>query len=91
MGQIDIDSYFDYMAFEMFFGNSDPGNIRYYKLDGEDSKWKWIIFDLDYGLFNSGFNSPYSYLKEKGAGDQYIDNTLASQALGKRPNAGSVS
>ena len=81
LDHIDIDSYFDYMAFEMFFGNSDPGNIRYYKLDGEDSKWKWIIFDMDYGLFNSGFNSPYSYLKEQGAGDQHINNTLIRKLL----------
>lgn len=81
LDNIDVDSYFDYMAFEMFFGNSDPGNIRYYKLKAEGSKWKWIIFDLDYGLFNSGFNSPYSYLKEKGAGDQYIDNTLIRKLL----------
>jgi len=81
LDRIDVDNYFDYMAFEMFFGNSDPGNIRYYKLDGEDNKWKWIIYDLDYGLFRSGFNSAYSYLKEKGAGDQYIDNTLILKLL----------
>ena len=49
------------MAFEMFFGNSDPGNIRYYKLDGEGQKWKWIFYDADYGLFNSKFDSPTSY------------------------------
>ena len=29
LDNIDVDNYFDYMAFEMFFGNSDPGNIRY--------------------------------------------------------------
>ena len=81
LDQIDLDNYFDYIAFEMFFGNSDPGNIRFYKLKGEGHKWKWIIYDLDYGLFDSGFNSPYSYLKEKGAGDQLIDNTLIRKLL----------
>lgn len=81
LDQIDLDNYFDYIAFEMFFGNSDPGNIRFYKLKGEGNKWKWIIYDLDYGLFDSGFNSPYSYLKEKGAGDQLIDNTLIRKLL----------
>lgn len=45
LDNIDVDNYFDYMAFEMFFGNSDPGNIRYYKLDGEGQKWKWIFYD----------------------------------------------
>ncbi len=81
LDQIDVDNYFDYMAFEMFFGNSDPGNIRFYKLKGEGQKWRWIIYDLDYGFFMSGFNSPYSYLKEKGAGDKLIDNTLIRKLL----------
>lgn len=81
LNSIDVDNYFDYMAFELFFGNSDPGNIRFYKLKAEGAKWKWILYDLDYGLFNSGFNSPYSYLKEKGAGDKHIDNTLLRKLL----------
>lgn len=81
LDNIDVDNYFDYMAFEMFFGNSDPGNIRFYKLGTEGSKWKWIFYDADYGLFDSTFNSPKSYLKEKGAGQQNIDNTLIRKLL----------
>ncbi len=81
LDHIDVDNYFDYMAVEMFFGNSDPGNIRFYKIDGEGQKWKWIFYDMDYGLFDSRFNSPWSYLKEIGAGDQKIDNTLIRKLL----------
>lgn len=81
LDNIDVDNYFDYMAFEMFFGNSDPGNIRFYKLDGEGQKWKWIFYDADYGLFQSGFDSPTSYLKETGAGQQNINNTLIRKLL----------
>jgi len=36
---------------------------------------------LDYGFFSSGFNSPLSYLKPEGAGDQKIDNTLIRKLL----------
>lgn len=36
---------------------------------------------MDHGLFDSGFNSPYSYLKAKGAGDRFIDNTLIRKLL----------
>lgn len=79
--RIDVDNYFDYMAIQMFFGNSDPGNIRFYKLKTPGSKWKWIVYDLDYGLFRSGFDSPTSYLKDKGAGEQLIDNTLIRKLL----------
>ncbi len=81
LDNIDVDNYFDYMAFEMFFGNSDPGNIRFYRLKTEGAKWKWLFYDADYGLFRSGFNSPYSYLKDKGAGDKNINNTLIRKLL----------
>ncbi len=81
LDNIDVDNYFDYIAFEMFFGNSDPGNIRFYKLDGEGQKWRWIFYDADYGMFNSKFNSPKSYLKQSGAGQQNINNTLIRKLL----------
>ncbi len=81
LDNVDVDNYFDYMALEMFFGNSDPGNIRFYKLHQEGAKWKWIFYDADYGLFNSGFDSPSSYLKPEGAGQQKIDNTLIRKLL----------
>ena len=78
---IDIDNHLEYMALEMFFGNSDIGNTRYYRLHQEGSKWKWIIYDLDYGLFRYGFNSPASYTKEKGMGQKNIDNTIFRKIL----------
>ncbi len=81
LDNIDVDNYFDYMAFEMFFGNSDPGNIRFYKLKEEGAKWRWIIYDLDYGLFKSSFDSVNSYLKPNGAGQQLINNTLIRKLL----------
>ena len=78
---IDIDNHLEYMALEMFFGNSDIGNTRYYRLHQEGSKWKWIIYDLDYALFNTKFNSPYSYTKQKGMGQKNIDNTIFRKVL----------
>ncbi len=80
--RIDVDNYFDYMALEWFFGNSDgAGNVRYYKLKGEGQKWRWIFYDSDYGLFNSKFDSPTSFLDPKGAGQMNIDNTLIRKLL----------
>ena len=73
---VDVDSYIDWLAIKMFFGDSDPGNIMFYKLPTEGSKWKCLLFDLDYGIYNSGFNSPWSYLKEVGMGQQKINNTI---------------
>ena len=79
--RIDVDNYFDYMAFVWFFGNSDAGNIRYYKIKGEGHKWRWIFYDSDYGMFNSAFDSPTSYMDPKGAGDKNVNNTLIRKLL----------
>ena len=81
LDNVDVDNLFEYMAFEMFVGNSDIGNTRYYRLKGTDSKWRWIWYDADYGLFMSNFNSPRSYTKESGMGDQKIDNTIFRKLL----------
>lgn len=79
--RVDVENYFDYVAIEMFFGNSDIGNMRMYKLPGEGSKWKWQLFDLDWGLNKSSFNSPWSYMKEKGMGEKGIDNTILRKLM----------
>ncbi len=79
--RIDVDNYFDYMALEWFVGNTDPGNIRFYKIKGEGQKWKWIFYDVDYGLFRADIDSPTSYLDPKGAGQQNINNTLIRKLL----------
>ena len=65
----------------MFFGDSDPGNIMFYKLPTEGAKWKCLLFDTDYGLFDSSFNSPRSYLKDKGMGQQNINNTIFKKII----------
>ncbi len=80
---IDIDNYFDYMIFEAFFANTDTGNIRFYKVPG--SKWKWILFDLDYGLFNSTTNGIKVVLNPKGTGvNNAISNVLIRKILENR-------
>ena len=43
----DIDSYLDYVILEMFTNNSDLGNIRCYRSETEDPRWKYILYDLD--------------------------------------------
>ncbi len=52
----DIDNMFDYFIFESFFGNSDPGNIRYYRnAKSGDGKWRYLLYDLDWGLFSASY------------------------------------
>ena len=81
LDNVDVDNYFEYIALEMFVGNSDIGNTRFYRLDTPGSKWRWIFYDADYGLYDSKFNSPWSYTKAKGMGQKNIDNTILLKLL----------
>ena len=84
---VDVDNLLEYMAFEMFVGNSDIGNTRFYRLHGTDPetgepyKWKWILYDVDWGFWTAAFNSPWSFTKKDGMGEKYINNTCFMTAL----------
>ncbi|MDZ7346615.1 MAG: CotH kinase family protein, partial [candidate division KSB1 bacterium] len=49
---IDIDNYIDYQIAEQFIGNTDwPGNnIKYYRPHRPGGKWRWLIYDTDFGF-----------------------------------------
>lgn len=52
----DIDNMFDYFIFESFFGNTDPANVRYYRnTKSGDGKWRYLLYDMDWGLFTSSY------------------------------------
>lgn len=73
---IDIDNYLDYVAVEMFVGNPDLLNVKRYRSVNEDGKWRWILFDTDWG-FTTDTNSMRRWLDERGAGGQNkTDNRL---------------
>ena len=50
--QIDIDNFIDYQLLQIFIANVDwPGNnLKFWKKQGTLGKWRWILFDTDFGL-----------------------------------------
>ena len=50
--QIDIDNFIDYQLSQIYFNNRDwPGNnIKFWSPQTEDGKWRWIIYDTDFGF-----------------------------------------
>jgi hypothetical protein len=54
--RVEIDSYMDYLITELFFAHRDwPGNNqKLWKAHAPGSKWRWILFDLDFtmGLYD---------------------------------------
>lgn len=83
--RVDVQNYFDYQIAEIFWANSDNGNIKYYKVPG--GKWKWILYDMDWAMNNSQ-NMPVSWNtfnhvfdpKGTGVGDGF-ETTLSTSLL----------
>ena len=47
--QMDVEQYIDYMMTEIFVANGDwpANNIKYWRPQSEDGKWRWILYDAD--------------------------------------------
>jgi hypothetical protein len=64
--QIDIESFTDYYASQVFYANGDwPGNnLRYWKTTDPASKWRWIMYDTDFGMGIWGTQASYNTLAD---------------------------
>ncbi|HEY3371658.1 MAG TPA: CotH kinase family protein [Prolixibacteraceae bacterium] len=49
---IDVNSFIDYFASQIYFRNHDwPGNnIRYWRANDSTGRWRWILYDTDFGM-----------------------------------------
>ncbi|MBR1708207.1 MAG: lamin tail domain-containing protein [Clostridia bacterium] len=90
--QVDVDNMIDYFIFESFFGNTDPGNIRFYRnAKSGDGKWRYLFYDSDWGFFNvtlskNKISGGVAYvLNEKGMGSQKIKSNVLIRNLIKNP------
>ena len=50
--QLDLNNYLDYQVAQIYFNNTDwPGNnIKFWRPQTETGKWRWILFDTDFGF-----------------------------------------
>ena len=55
---VDVDEFINYQIAQIYSSNTDwPGNnLKYWKPTREGGKWRWILFDMDFGfgLYGSG-------------------------------------
>lgn len=82
--QVDVENMIDYFFLEMFYGNTDSGNIRFYRNAVEgDGKWRYVLYDLDWGLFDSASGGPAFVLNPDGMGarDKFTSNILMVKLL----------
>ena len=50
--KMDINNFIDYQLSQIYFNNRDwPGNnIKYWRQQNDDGKWRWILYDTDFGF-----------------------------------------
>jgi len=91
LSQFDIDNMIDYFIFRSYFGDTDPGNIRFYRnTKSGDGKWRYLWYDSDWGFFNVLSGRKISggvefMLNEKGMGHAHIVSNLFMRRLIKVP------
>jgi hypothetical protein len=81
--QIDMDNFMDYLIIESYFGNTDLGNIEFWR-DQNGGKWRWILYDMDWALFHGTYswNNLEQIFNPDGMGsNQWIDTTLQVNLL----------
>ena len=50
---MDVKNFANYWIYQIYFGNTDArGNIRFWRSDSLDGKFRWIIYDTDLGWGN---------------------------------------
>ncbi|MBK8490123.1 MAG: CotH kinase family protein [Saprospirales bacterium] len=71
--QMDVGNFMDYEIAQIYFDNQDAGgNIRYWKANEPGSKWRWILYDTDWGF---GLHES----------DAYANNSLAFHTAANGP------
>jgi len=49
--QMDVENFIDYKIAEIYFDNVDAGgNIKYWRPQIEGGRWRWILYDTDWGF-----------------------------------------
>ncbi|MBQ9941868.1 MAG: CotH kinase family protein [Christensenellaceae bacterium] len=88
--KVDVDEYMDYIITETFFNNTDSGNVRFWRATDEGSKYskyRWMLFDLDWGVFNGTYKWNYieEYFNPQGHGIGHGFTTAISCGLLENP------
>lgn len=85
--KVDLVNFMDYLIVESFFANSDwpHNNLKCFK-QGKTDKWKWLIYDLDYGMSYTGekaveFNAFEKLKKHNGTSGAIFRHILKDDGL----------
>lgn len=86
---MDVENYIDYMLAQIYFGNYDwpHNNIKMWRKK-TDGKWRWILFDTDFGfsLYDTNLHNANSLARALGDnGTQWPWSTLIFSKMVQNP------
>lgn len=83
--RIDVESFADFIIAQAFYGNRDSGNAKFYRSSDTDNKWRWILYDLDYGMTEEYSYSLWFIIDPEGTGYAHKYNTKLINGLLRSP------
>ncbi|MGI6316475.1 MAG: lamin tail domain-containing protein [Christensenellales bacterium] len=86
--KVDVENYADYLIIETFCNNSDTGNVKFWRSSQLDNRWRWILYDTDWGYGAGNATAAErdyveEYFNEKGHGTGNMFDTTLPCALMK--------
>ena len=80
--KIDVQSLMDWYIFRSFVGDIDLANIRRFRSTESDGLWRWMYFDLDWGLYH-GSNNYFSDIVSDYNGEPVLMRALIASDTGR--------
>ncbi|NLI53385.1 MAG: hypothetical protein GX417_03575 [Clostridiales bacterium] len=89
---MDTENYATYVAAEIVVGNTDSGNVKYWRSSEYDNKWRWIFYDFCWAMnrndkysdtATSGYRRDFysRYFNPEGHGNGKASSTVLIRAL----------
>ncbi|MCE5190098.1 MAG: lamin tail domain-containing protein [Eubacteriales bacterium] len=89
---MDTENYATYVAAEIIVGNTDSGNVKYWRSPEKDNKWRWILYDFCWAMnrnddssdaYTSGYRRDFfsRYFNPEGHGSSKATSTVLIRAL----------
>lgn len=72
--KVDVQELINYWIVESFFGNTDLGNIRYWKAN--NGKWRFMLYDMDWSLWNMGLDMGYPIKSGRIPAATYLSSSI---------------
>ena len=84
--RVDLQNFADWQIAELYCGNTDQGNIRFFRSSENDGKWRWIFYDTDLGFQGGNLSSAWELLNPNGTGAGDAISTRLINKLLKNKN-----